>query len=100
MTWPGWLGLALMAVGLLLVLFGAASLFARALRVRRRMVALEQLLAQGGGAVLAELEELHTQSQERQALLRPYRRWTRRLRHPLAVALAQSYLRRRRVARA
>ena len=95
MSWPAWVGLGLMAFGLLVALAGVARALPRAVRVRRQVVAFQRLLAQGGGAVIAELEELQVQREERAALLKPYRRWLKRARHPLLIALAQSYARRR-----
>ena len=99
MSWPGWVGLSLMGLGLLLVVFASLVTLPRALRFWRRVVALRELLAQGGGAVIEELEEFAILRQEREALLRPYTRLRRYLAHPLTVALAQSYLHRRRTAR-
>ncbi len=99
MSWPGWVGLCLMGLGLLLVVVGLLVTLPRALRIRSRVVALRELLDQGGGAVIEELEEFAILGREREALLRPYARLRRYLAHPLTVALAQSYLHRRRTAR-
>lgn len=85
----------MMGLGLFLVLAAALLSLPRVLRVRRQVVALHALLAQGGDAVIAELKELESQSVERRLLLRPFRRWRRVLGHPLTVAFARSYLRRR-----
>ena len=58
MSWPGWVGLCLMGLGLLLVVVGLLVTLPRALRIRSRVVALRELLDQGGGAVIEELEGL------------------------------------------
>lgn len=94
------LGLALAAVSggfivLELLLFGALLL-----RLQGRLRRLSDLLRDQLELTEADLERFELALAESRALLRPYRRVWRWLRHPLVLALLASYRRRRSLARA
>lgn len=90
------IGQAMLAAAAVLVVAALARLVPRLLRVRRRARAIQAkvtLLQQEGISTLTLLE---ARAVEREALLEPYRRLARWLRHPLVVASVDWYLRRRR----
>lgn len=94
------LGLAVAAVcgGFIVVelaLFGVLLL-----RLQGRFRRLSELLTDQIELAEADLERLELALAETRALLRPYRRVWRWLRHPLVLALLASYRRRRSLARA
>lgn len=99
MTVLAWIGGGLLAVALVLTLIALLALLPRALRVRRAALRTQELVATyrllfGISALEQQLAAL-----ERHQLLRPYRRVRRLVTHPLTVALAESWARRRSRAR-
>ena len=91
----GWVGIALLvAAGLAIgVEFVVALVWGMALAKRTRI--LSERLAVERGMVESDLETLRLAIEETQRLWKPYRRILRWVRHPLAFALMQSFLRRR-----
>jgi hypothetical protein len=64
-------------------------------RIARRSRELSKRLASEQAAVQAGVDRLIASIEESNALCEPYRRLLRWLQHPLAIALAQSFIRRR-----
>jgi hypothetical protein len=92
------IGLGLAGAGVVLVLAGLALVLPALLRVRRRALALEATIAEARLERIAALALLHERRAETEALLAPYLRIRRWLRHPL-VAAAIDWHRRRRARR-
>ena len=88
-------GQIMLAAGVGLGLVGTIATLPRALRVRRRAIALQSTIESNRAEIVAALETLAALQQETEQLLVPWRRLGRRLRHPLVVATVQWYLRRR-----
>ena len=91
----GWVGLWLAVAGLAVVAIELLVLVPGFLRLTKRLNQLTLLLEQQVSLTRDELQALQGSTTERSALLRPYRRLWRWLRHPLALALLRSYWRRR-----
>jgi hypothetical protein len=64
-------------------------------RVSKRSRQLSERLATESALVQADLARLQAALEETRVLWRPYRRLLRWTRHPLAIALVESYARRR-----
>lgn len=69
------------------------------LRLARRGQALQARLVEEQGRIQADVERLRLALAETVVLWQPYARLIRWLRHPLTIALLQSYARRRAAAR-
>jgi len=65
----------------------------------KRSVALSERIQSERAFIEADLERLRAAIEETERLWRPYRRVLKWVRHPLAIALLQSYARRRAGAR-
>jgi len=65
----------------------------------KRSVALSERIQSERALIEADLERLRAAIEETERLWRPYRRVLKWVRHPLAIALLQSYARRRAGAR-
>jgi hypothetical protein len=76
-----------LAEGVLVAVWGLA--------VARRTRVLAQLAQTEQGLIEADVQKLRSALAETQRLWQPYRRALRWLRHPLVIALLQSYARRR-----
>ncbi len=68
-------------------------------RLARRAATLNEQLATERRLIESDLQSLRAALEETRRLWRPYRRLLRWLRHPLVVALMESYARRRATAR-
>jgi hypothetical protein len=79
-------GVAILVEMALAAVWGAA--------VARRAMKLAEFLKTEQGMLESDLKKLRLGLEEAQRLWRPYRRVLRWLRHPLTIALWQSYLRR------
>ena len=95
MTAVGWIGAWLLAVGLAIISVELALLTPRVLRLQRKAVLLRTVLEREAEAGGLELQRLQVLLDEIDFRLRPYRRVRRLLVHPLALALLESYRRRR-----
>jgi len=89
-------GLAILVAGVALALGAAVAVAPRALRVRRRALALRASVTTAQLDVERALAVIATGRAETEALLVPWRRLARWARHPLVVATLEWYLRRRR----
>jgi K+-sensing histidine kinase KdpD len=81
----------------LIVLEGAVAGIWTA-RLARRSKQMSSQLATEQRLLQADIEKLHEALAETQVLWQPYRRLLRFLRHPIVIALMQSFARRRRAA--
>jgi hypothetical protein len=86
-----WLLIA--GVGAIVVEGALAGLWS--VRLVKRSRSLNERLTSEQAQLQADLERLRAAIAETQVLWRPYRRALRWLRHPIAIALLQSYARRR-----
>jgi len=68
-------------------------------RLSRRVAALRERIAAEQAQIAADVDRLMAALVETQALWEPYARLLRWLRHPIAIALMQSFARRRAAAR-
>ena len=80
-------------VGAIVVEGALAALWS--VRLVKRSRSLSERLTSEQAQLQADLERLRAALAETQVLWRPYRRALRWLRHPIAIALLQSYARRR-----
>lgn len=95
----GWIGIWLLVIGSAAVLVELALMGIWTARLARRSRTLSERLMADQARLRADVERLQGSIAETQALWQPYRRLLRWLRHPIAIALLQSYARRRAAAR-
>ena len=95
----GWLGVWLLVLSVVLILVEGALAGIWAARMSKRARVLSERLATERGLLEADLQRLRATLEETRRLWQPYRRVLRWLRHPLVIALMQSYARRRAAAR-
>ena len=95
----GWVGVWLLVIGVAAVLGELALMGVWTARLARRSRAWSGRLADQQSQLRADVERLHASIAETGVLWQPYRRLLRWLRHPIAIALLQSYARRRAAAR-
>lgn len=95
----GWIGVWLLVIGVVAIILEAALAGIWSVRLARRAALLSQKLNTERGAIQADLERLRAALDETRTLWSPYRRLLGWLRHPIAIALMQSYARRRASAR-
>jgi hypothetical protein len=91
---PQWIGIWLLVASVLLIIFEGALAAIWSLRLSRKARAMSQLMASQQAALNADVERLRATIAETHELWRPYRRLLRLLRHPLTIALMQSFVRR------
>ena len=99
MSTLGWLGVWLLVIGVVAIVVEGvvAALWGVAMAKRTRVLS-EQVEAERG-LIEADLLRLRAALEETRRLWKPYRRALRWLRHPITIALMQSYARRRAVVR-
>lgn len=90
-----WIGIWLLVIGVVLIVVELALAGIWSMRIGRRSQLLSQRLVEEQRLIRADLERLRVALAEMRELWRPYRRLVRILRHPLMIALMQSYVRRR-----
>lgn len=95
----GLVGRALLLAAALLLVIGLLATLPGVLRVRGRALALAATVTALRNEGVSALALLRAQREETEALLVPWRRLLRRVRHPLVVATVEWYLRRRRRSR-
>ena len=95
MTTIGWVGVWLLVGSFVLMLAEGVLVAVWGLAVARRTRTLAELAQNEQGLIEADVKKLRTALAETQRLWRPYQRVLRWLRHPLVIALLQSYARRR-----
>ncbi|HKW58160.1 MAG TPA: hypothetical protein VJR46_00145 [Candidatus Dormibacteraeota bacterium] len=93
------LGLDLLVLGLAVIVFEFALAVRWSLRISRRARALSERLSDERGRLQADVARLRLALAEMEVLWQPYGRLLRWLRHPITIALLQSYARRRAAAR-
>jgi hypothetical protein len=97
MGMAGWVGVWLLVASIVLVMAEGVLVAVWGTAVARRTRALAELTETEQGLIEADITRLRSALDETRRLWKPYRRVLRWLRHPIAIALFQSY--RRRVAR-
>jgi hypothetical protein len=92
-------GIWLLAASVVLILIELAFAAAWSIRISRKASALSARLGEERGRLQSDVDRLRLSLAEMEVLWRPYGRLLRWLRHPIAIALLQSYARRRAAAR-
>ena len=87
-------GIALLLIGVAAIIVEGALAAFWSLRISRRARALSERLATEQGNLKADVERLRLALAETEALWQPYARLLRWLRHPLIIALFDSFARR------
>ena len=95
----GLIGIALLVIGVVAIAVEGALAAVWTLRLSRRARALSERLADEQSRLQSDLSRLRLALAQTEALWQPYGRLLRWLRHPIAIALLQSYARRRAAAR-
>ena len=91
---PQWIGMWLLVVSVVLIVFEGALAAIWSLRVSRKARAISELMSSQQALLNADIERLRASIAETHELWQPYRRLLRLLRHPLTIALMQSFARR------
>lgn len=94
MTDLGWIGLWLLVAAGLVILVELAVMAVWGFAMGKRARTLTQMMETERGLLEADLERLRLAIDEMHRLWRPYEKALRWLRHPLVIALLQSYRRR------
>lgn len=89
------IGLATLVAAAALLVGSLLAVLPRLLRFRRRALALRAAVSAAEDETLAALARLRAQHAETDALLVPWRRLLRWVRHPLVIATVDWYRRRR-----
>lgn len=95
----GWIGVGLLVIGAVAIVIEGVIAMLWTLRLSRRAAALNAQLAARQAELRSDFERLQAALAETHVLWQPYRRLLRLLRHPLTIALMQSFFRRRAGAR-
>ena len=96
---PQWIGIWLLVVSVVVIMLEGMLAAIWSLRLSRKARALSRLMASQQAALNADVERLRASIAEMQELWQPYRRLLRLLRHPITIALMQSFVRRGAAAR-
>lgn len=99
MTWLDWLGVDMVAAGLVAIAIELLLLLPRFLRLTKRLDELTLVFEDDIRLVRDDLRALSEAIAETRTLLAPYRRLRHWLGHPLSLALLASYRRHRRARR-
>ena len=99
MTTIGWIGVWLLVVGVVAIVVEGVVAALWGLGMAKRTRALSERLETERGLIEADVQRLRSALEETRRLWKPHRRALRLLRHPIAIALLQSYVRRRAVIR-
>ena len=99
MSTLGWIGVWLLVAGALAIVIEGVLAVVWGVGMARRTRALSARLETERGLIEADLEKLRAAMDETRRLWKPYRRVLRLLRHPLMIALLESFARRRAAAR-
>ena len=99
MTDLGWIGVWLLVASSAAILFEGAAMAVLGVRISRRGRVLSARLMGEQAEIRGGVERLNASLTEMEVLWQPYRRVLRLVRHPLAIALMQSFARRRAAAR-
>ena len=95
----GWIGIWLLVIGLAAVVAELVVMGLWGARLARRSQEVSERLMAEQARLRADVARLQATIAETRALWQPYRRLLRWLQHPIAIALIQSYVRRRASAR-
>ena len=95
MTELGWIGVWLLVAGAVAIVIEGVLAAVWALAVGKRTRVLAERLQAEQNLLEEDVRRLRLALEETERLWRPYGRALRWLRHPLAIALMQSYARRR-----
>jgi hypothetical protein len=95
----GWIGVWLLVVCAVAIVVEGVVAALWGLGMAKRTRALSEKLETERGLIEADVERLRAALEETRRLWKPYRRALRLLRHPITIALLQSYVRRRAVIR-
>ena len=95
MTTIGWIGVWLLVVCAVAIVVEGVVAALWGLGMAKRTRALSEKLETERGLIEADVQRLRSALEETRRLWKPYRRALRLLRHPIAIALLQSYARRR-----
>ncbi|HKV86432.1 MAG TPA: hypothetical protein VJT78_00380 [Candidatus Dormibacteraeota bacterium] len=90
-----WIGVWLLIISVALILVEGALAGMWTLRIAQRSRVLSEWLVTERAGLQQDVERLRISLEETQRLWQPYRRALRWLRHPLVIALLQSFVRRR-----
>ncbi len=99
MTDLGWIGVWLLVVGVLAIVLEGVFAAVWTTRIVKRSRALREAMASEQAKLQAESARLHAALADMEVLWQPYGRLLGWLRHPIAIALLQSFARRRAAAR-
>ena len=99
MTTLGWVGVWLLMASVYVIVVEGVLAAMWGVAFAKRTLALSEQLETERGLVEADIKRLRTTLDETQRLWKPYRRALRWLRHPITIALLQSFVRRRAAAR-
>jgi hypothetical protein len=95
----GWIGVWLLVGGAVAIVLEGVLAMVWSLGLARRTRVLSERMETGRGLVEKDLERLRAATEETRRLWKPYGRALRWLRHPLTIALLESFARRRAAAR-
>jgi hypothetical protein len=95
----GLVGIWLLIVSGVAIVVEGVLVAAWSLRIGGKATALNRRMLEERGRLEADVDRLRLAIAETEVLWRPYGRTLRWLRHPIAIALMQSYMRRRAAAR-
>jgi hypothetical protein len=93
-TQLGWIGVWLLVAAGLVILLELTLMAVWGLAVGKRARLLAEVLETERGLIESDLQRLRFAIEETERLWQPYRKALRWLRHPLVIALLQSYRRR------
>ena len=95
----GWVGVWLLVVSVVAIVVEGVVAALWSVAMARRTAALSEQLQTERGLIEEDVKRLRAAVEETTRLWKPYRRALRWLRHPITIALLQSYSRRRAVIR-
>ena len=95
----GLVGVVLLIIGVVAIAVEGGLAAIWSLRLTNRARHLQEKLLEERGRIESEVERLRLALAETEVLWQPYGRLLRWLRHPIAIALLQSFARRRAAAR-
>jgi len=91
----GWIGVWLLVAGVVAIVAEGVLAAVWGMAVAKRSRALQERIETERGMIEADLKRLQDALEETRRLWRPYRRALRWLRHPITIALMQSFAGRR-----
>jgi len=91
----GWIGVWLLVAGVVAIVAECVFLAVWGMAIAKRSRVLRELVETERGLIEADLQRLQEALEETRRLWQPYRRVLRWLRHPITIALMQSFAGRR-----